>query len=108
MFKSTHAEPGESSPYNHHLQQFLTFLKQERGFAEATILNRQRSLKPFLDWLVGQGVSLSAVSSVVITKYFTSCRGRQVETNQHLVSCTVSAVVFSLCGQSRLVRGGHR
>ncbi len=72
MSKSTHAEPGESSPYNHHLQQFLTFLKQERGFAEATILNRQRSLKPFLDWLVGQGVSLSAVSSVVITKYFTS------------------------------------
>jgi len=48
--KSTHSEPGESSPYNHHLQQFLTFLKQERGFAEATILNRQRSLKPFLGY----------------------------------------------------------
>ena len=71
MSKSTHSEPGESSPYNHHLQQFLTFLKQERGFAEATILNRQRSLKPFLGWLVAQDVALSTVSPVVITNYFT-------------------------------------
>jgi len=69
--KSTHSEPGESSPYNHHLQQFLTFLKQERGFAEATILNRQRSLKPFLGWLVAQDVPLSTVSPVVSTNYFT-------------------------------------
>jgi hypothetical protein len=36
-----------------------------------TIVNRQRSLKPFLAWLGGQGVPLSAVSPVVITKYFT-------------------------------------
>jgi hypothetical protein len=61
----------EPSPYNHHLQQFLTFLKQERGFADATIVNRKRSLKPFLAWLVAQGVPLSGVSPVVITKYFT-------------------------------------
>jgi integrase/recombinase XerD len=69
--KSMHAQQSEPSPYNHHLQQFLTFLKQERGFADATIVNRRRSLKPFLAWLVGQGVPLSAVSPVVITKYFT-------------------------------------
>ncbi len=71
MSKSMHAEQSEPSPYNHHLQQFLTFLKQERGFADATIVNRKRSLSPFLAWLVGQCTPLSAVSPVVITKYFT-------------------------------------
>ncbi len=71
MSKSMLAEQSEPSPYNHHLQQFLTFLKQERGFADATIVNRKRSLKPFLAWLVAQGVPLSGVSPVVITKYFT-------------------------------------
>jgi len=70
--KSTHAERGEPLPRNHQLQQFLTFLKQERGFTEATIVNRKRSLKPFLAWLVGQCIPLSAVSPVVTTKYFTS------------------------------------
>jgi len=45
-------EQSEPSPYNHHLQQFLAFLKQERGFADATIVNRNRSLKPFLAWLI--------------------------------------------------------
>jgi integrase/recombinase XerD len=70
--KSMHAEQNQPSPYNHHLQQFLTSLKQERGFADDTIVNRQRSLKPFLTWLVGQCLPLSAVSPVVITKYFTS------------------------------------
>jgi integrase/recombinase XerD len=70
--KSMHAEQNQPSPYNHHLQQFLTSLKQERGFADDTIVNRQRSLKPFLTWLVGQCLPLSAVSPVVITKYFTT------------------------------------
>jgi site-specific recombinase XerD len=59
-------------PFNHHLHQFLTFLKHERGFADATIVNRERSLKPFLGWLVAQDVPLSTVSPVVITKYFTT------------------------------------
>ena len=62
----------ELSHHNQHLQQFLTFLKKERGFADATIVNRERSLKPFLAWLVAQDVSLSTVSPVVITKYFIS------------------------------------
>jgi integrase/recombinase XerD len=69
--RSMHAEQNEPSPYNH-LLQFLTFLKQERGFAEATIVNRKRSLKPFLAWLIAQDVPLSTVSPVVITKYFIS------------------------------------
>ncbi len=72
MSRSRLAEPPELSPYDHHLQEFLTFLKRERGFAEATIINRKRSLKPFLAWLVAQGVPLSSVSPVVMTKYFTS------------------------------------
>lgn len=72
MSRSMPAEQSEPSPYNHHLQQFLTFLKQERGFAEATIVNRKRSLKPFLAWLLAQGVPLSGVSPAAITKYFTS------------------------------------
>jgi len=59
----------EFSPYNHHLETFLSFLRKERGFADATIVNRKRSLKPFLAWLVGRGVPLSTVSPVVITKY---------------------------------------
>ena len=72
MSKSTPAEQTEQLLYNHHLQQFLTFLKHERGFADATIVNRERSLKPFLGWLVARDVPLSTVSPVVITKYFTS------------------------------------
>jgi site-specific recombinase XerD len=68
--RSTHAEEGESLPYNHRLHQFLTCLKHERGCAEATIVNRARSLKPFLGWLVAQDVPLSTMSPGVITKYF--------------------------------------
>jgi site-specific recombinase XerD len=67
-----HAEQSEPSPYNHYLQQFLTFLKHERGFADATVINRRRSLKPFLAWIAGQCAPLSTVSPVMITKYFTS------------------------------------
>ena len=71
MSESTHLEQNERLPYKDHLQEFLTSLKQERGFAEATIVNRERSLRPFLAWLVAQDVPLSTVSPVVITKYFT-------------------------------------
>jgi site-specific recombinase XerD len=67
-----HALQVEPLPYNHHLHQFLTFLKHERGFADATIVNRRRSLKPFLAWVIAHDVQLSAVSPVTITKYFTS------------------------------------
>ena len=49
MSRSIRAEQQiEFSPYNHHLQEFLIFLKKERGFADATLVNRQRSLNPFL------------------------------------------------------------
>jgi site-specific recombinase XerD len=77
--KSMHPEQTEPSPHNHYLQQFLAFLKQERGFADATIVNRKRSLKPFLAWLVGRGVPLSTVLPVLINKYFTGTVAGQVE-----------------------------
>ncbi len=67
MPKSTLVEQAEQLPYDNHLQEFLPFLKQERGFADVTIVNRQRSLKPFLTWLVGRCIPLSAVSPVLIT-----------------------------------------
>jgi integrase/recombinase XerD len=71
MSRSIHAAHGELLPYHHHLHQFLTFLKHARGFADATIVNRERSLRPFFTWLVAQDVPLSTMSPVVITKYFT-------------------------------------
>src|ERR1700751_1802199 len=89
MSRSIHAAQGESLPYKHHLHQFLTFLKHERGFADATIFNRERSLKPFLAWLVAQDVPLSTVSPVVITKYFTSTvagRWKRTTISFHLYS----------------------
>ena len=61
MFKSTPAEQAEQLLHNANLQEFLTFLKQERGFADATIVNRERSLKPFLAWLVAQDVPLATI-----------------------------------------------
>ena len=66
MSRSIHAAQGESLPYNQHLHQFLTFFKHERGLADATIINRERSLKPSLGWLVAEDVPLSTVSPVVI------------------------------------------
>ena len=90
MSQSMPAKQGGSLPYNHHLHQFLTFLKQERGFADATIVNREHTLRPFLAWLVAQHVPLSRVSPVVITKYFTSAvAGRWKRT-------TISFHVYSL------------
>jgi integrase/recombinase XerD len=71
VYRLVRADQVEPSPYTHHLQEFLTFLKHERGFADATVVNRERSLKPFLAWLVAQGVQLSSVSAVTITNYFT-------------------------------------
>jgi len=75
------------------LQPFLTFLKLERGFADATIVNRERSLNPFLGWLVAQDVPLSTVSPVTITKYFTNAwpAGGNARPSR---SCVLSAFVF--------------
>ena len=108
MSRSIHAAQGESLSYHHHQHQFLAFLKHERGFADATIVNRERSLKPFLGWLVAEDVPLSTVSPLVITRYFAGIVAGRWKADHRLVPGTVSALVFSLCQQSRLVRGGHR
>jgi site-specific recombinase XerD len=90
MSNSTPAKQDEPSSHNHYLQAFLAALKQERGFADATIVNRERSLNPFLGWLVAQDVPLFTVSPATITKYFTSAvAGRWKRT-------TISFHVYSL------------
>ena len=76
MSRSKHAAQGASLPFNHHLHPFLTFLKHERGFADATIINRERSLKPFLGWLVAEDVPLSTVSPVTIPSHARARRTR--------------------------------
>ncbi len=65
MSRSVHAEQSEWLLYNHHLHQFLTSLKHERGFADATIVNLERSLKFFLAWLVAQYPPLATMSPVI-------------------------------------------
>ena len=64
--------PNKTSRHSTTTAGVLSFLNRERGFADAAIVNRGRSLKPFLEWLLAQNVSLVTVSPVVITKYFTS------------------------------------
>jgi len=60
----------EELPYAEFLGEFFAFLRDERGFAEATILGHRRTLKTFLSWLVRESIPLSAVSPQVISKYF--------------------------------------
>ena len=62
----------EELPYAKFLGEFFAFLRDERGFAEATILGHRRSLKTFLSWPVRENIPLSAVSPQVISKYFSS------------------------------------
>jgi hypothetical protein len=67
-------DTGESrEPFHSELQQFLSYLCTERGFAEATIENRQKSLSPFFDWLSEQGLPLSHVGVNEISTYQRAC-----------------------------------
>ncbi len=67
-------DTGESrGPFHSELQQFLSYLCTERGFAEATIENRQKSLSPFFDWLSEQGLPLSHVGVNEISTYQRAC-----------------------------------
>jgi site-specific recombinase XerD len=60
----------EELPYGKFVAEFVAFLKDERGFAEETIIGRKRSLKPFFSWLLRKNIPLSEVSSRVISNYF--------------------------------------
>ena len=67
-------DTGESrKPFDGELQQFLSYLCTERGFAEATIENRRKSLVLFFDWLSEQGLPLSQVGVNEISAYQRAC-----------------------------------
>lgn len=98
MPRSACAEQGEQFPCNQYLRAFLTYLKQERGFADSTIVNRRRSLTPFLAWLARTSVPLSEVSPTTISAYFTSAVGGRWKRT------SVSFHVQSLCSFFRYAR----
>jgi hypothetical protein len=106
--KSMHAEQGEPSPYNRQLQQFLTFLQTRERVRRRHDCQPQTFAETLLS-LAGR-TRHTAVHRIAGGPYqvLHQCRGGQVEADQRVVPCTVSALVFSLCQQSRLVRGGHR
>lgn len=63
-------------PFERELSQFLGHLRTERGFAEATIENRQKSLVPFFKWLSTKGLSLSQVGLDELGAYQRECGRR--------------------------------
>ncbi len=101
------AKPMETLPYAGFLAEFLAYLKEERGFAEATIVNRSASLKPFLRWLEEKGLRLSGVSPGDNLRLLQQCSW-PVEAKHRLIACAIFAHVLPLCWQSRLVHRGNR
>lgn len=77
----------EEMPCGKLLGEFFTFLRDEKGFAAATILGHKRSLKPFLSWLVRKNIPLSAVSPKTISTYFSievAGRWKRVSVSHHV------------------------
>jgi integrase len=77
----------EELPYEKFLGEFFAFLRDEKGFAEATILGHRYSLKPFLAWLLRENIPLSAVSPRVISTYFSGevfGRWKRVSVSNHV------------------------
>jgi integrase/recombinase XerD len=54
-------EPTKPPPFADFLNQFLTYLREERGFSGATLTNRRRSLEPFLGWISAHGRVLATI-----------------------------------------------
>lgn len=80
-------EKREELPYGKLLEKFFAFLRDERGFAEATILGHKRSLKSFLSWLLRNDIPLSAVSPNTVSSYFSSevaGRWKRVSVSHHV------------------------
>ncbi len=63
-------------PYRRELDVFLEHLRSERGFADATIENRQKTLRPFLSWLDTRSLALSDVGLNDIAAYQKECASR--------------------------------
>lgn len=60
-------------PFERELSQFIEHLRTERGFAEATIENRRKSLVVFFDWLSDQGQPLLQIGLDEIGAYQRAC-----------------------------------
>lgn len=63
-------------PLDPELSQFISYLRDECGFAEDTIENRRKSLVQFFDWLSQQGRPLSQVGLDEISAYQRTCGRR--------------------------------
>lgn len=89
QFLGRFEEKKEELPYGQFLREFFTFLREERGLAEATIRGHKHSLKPFLSWLKREDIELTAVSPKTISTYFTSAvagRWKRVTVSHHVQS----------------------
>ncbi|MBR4489100.1 site-specific tyrosine recombinase XerD [bacterium] len=58
--------PGNDAQY---LRKYLNFIKLEKGLSANTIESYERDLKQFTEWLAGQGSSLSAADSMLVSEY---------------------------------------
>ena len=52
-----------------YLRKYLNFIKLEKGLSANTIESYERDLRQFTEWLAGQGSSLSAADSVLVSEY---------------------------------------
>ncbi len=69
-------EPMAGQTFGAELEAFLAFEVRERGLSPATILNRRRSLPPFLNWLATTQVrTLERVTPDHIARYFATIAG---------------------------------
>ena len=52
-----------------YLRKYLNFIKLEKGLSANTIESYERDLRQFTEWLAGQGSSLSAADSMLVSEY---------------------------------------
>ncbi len=62
-------EKKEELPFGEFLREFLAFLRDEKGLADATIRGHKHSLKLFLSWLKREDIQLTAVSPKTISTH---------------------------------------
>ena len=51
------------------VQQYLAFLKYEKGFSEATIASYGRDIRKFKNYIEGEGISYQSVDLQIITNF---------------------------------------
>lgn len=67
------AECKKPEAFADYLQQFLEHLRNERGFSDYTLGNRERSLRPFLTWWDERGSALSSIGPADVDSYLSHC-----------------------------------